>query len=60
MRQVPGDADTVTGRELVAAHARAVPRQLPAAVAHFAGRTGELVSRALNSFPNRYAVYSGW
>jgi tetratricopeptide (TPR) repeat protein len=28
--------------ELVSADARAVPRQLPAAVAHFAGRSGEL------------------
>jgi hypothetical protein len=42
VRQVPGAADTITGRELGAADARAVPRQLPAAVAQFAGRTGEL------------------
>ncbi len=28
--------------ELASANARAVPRQLPAAVAHFAGRSGEL------------------
>jgi hypothetical protein len=30
--------------QLAGANARAVPRQLPAAVAHFAGRTGELAA----------------
>jgi hypothetical protein len=31
-------------KELAGADARAVPRQLPAAVAHFAGRSGELAT----------------
>ncbi|HZM83037.1 MAG TPA: tetratricopeptide repeat protein [Candidatus Limnocylindrales bacterium] len=39
---MPASADIVTGRELVGADARVVPRQLPAAVSLFAGRAGEL------------------
>ncbi len=42
VQPVPSAADTVTGWALGAAGAPAVPRQLPAAVAHFVGRGGEL------------------
>jgi hypothetical protein len=44
VRHASGAADIVTGRELVGADARVVPRQLPAAVSHFAGRAGELAA----------------
>ena len=44
VRHVSRAVDIVTNGELVGGDARAVPRQLPAAVAHFAGRVGELAA----------------